>query len=234
VQAPSLQAEEVSLEATSSGNSWASGITVRSVDVKPFSGWYQVTSDAENLQLDLSGLEASRKAVRGAPSVSNLAADMGGMGFIENIMALRMLTVLESTHMLVAARDEQDERFFYSSSACVYAAHKQTNAEVTALKECDAYPAMPEDGYDWEKLFTERMCRHFLEDFGLATCVARYHNVYGPHGIYKGERRGSGGYMPEGCGGQADRRGGHFHLVTVSRPGVSCTSMAACMAASGG
>ena len=164
------------------------GLTVRSVDVKPFSEWYQVTSDAENLQLDLSGLEASRRAVRGARWVYNLAADMGGMGFIENNKALCMLTVLESTHMLVAARDEQVERFFYSSSACVYAADKQTDADVTALKESDAYPAMPEDGYGWEKLFTERMCRHFLEDFGLATRVARYHNVYGPHGTYKGGR----------------------------------------------
>jgi len=164
------------------------GLTVRSVDIKPFSEWYQVTSDAENLQLDLSHIEACREAVSGARSVYNLAADMGGMGFIENNKALCMLTVLESTHMLVAARDEEVERFFYSSSACVYAADKQTDTDVTALKESDAYPAMPEDGYGWEKLFTERMCRHFLEDFGLATRVARYHNVYGPEGTYEGGR----------------------------------------------
>jgi nucleoside-diphosphate-sugar epimerase len=113
---------------------------------------------------------------------------MGGMGFIENNKALCMLTVLESTHMLVAARDEQVERFFYSSSACVYAADKQLDKQATALKESDAYPAMAEDGYGWEKLFTERMCRHFLDDFGLPTRVARYHNVYGPHGTYKGGR----------------------------------------------
>jgi nucleoside-diphosphate-sugar epimerase len=164
------------------------GLTVRSVDIKPFSEWYQVTSDAENLQLDLSEIEACREAVAGARWAYNLAADMGGMGFIENNKALCMLTVLESTHMLVAARDEEVERFFYSSSACVYAADKQTDPHVTALKESDAYPAMPEDGYGWEKLFTERMCRHFLEDFGLATRVARYHNVYGPEGTYKGGR----------------------------------------------
>jgi GDP-D-mannose 3',5'-epimerase len=164
------------------------GLAVRSVDLKPTSEWYQVVPEAENIQLDLAEIDACRQAVRGARWIYNLAADMGGMGFIENNKALCMLTVLESTHMLVAARDEGVERFFYSSSACVYAADKQTDTHVTALKESDAYPAMPEDGYGWEKLFTERMCRHFSEDFGLATRVARYHNVYGPHGTYKGGR----------------------------------------------
>ena len=164
------------------------GRTVRAVDIKPFSDWYQIRSEADNQQLDLSDLESCRAAVKGARWVYNLAADMGGMGFIENNKALCMLTVLESTHMLVAARDEQVERFFYSSSACVYAADKQTDTQVTALKESDAYPAMAEDGYGWEKLFTERMCRHFAEDFGLETRVARYHNVYGPHGTYEGGR----------------------------------------------
>jgi GDP-D-mannose 3', 5'-epimerase len=164
------------------------GLTVRAVDIKPFSEWYQIRSEADNHRLDLSAIEACRTAVNGARWVYNLAADMGGMGFIENNKALCMLTVLESTHMLVAARDEQVERFFYSSSACVYAADKQIDTHVTALQESDAYPAMPEDGYGWEKLFTERMCRHFLEDFGLPTRVARYHNVYGPNGTYKDGR----------------------------------------------
>jgi GDP-D-mannose 3',5'-epimerase len=164
------------------------GLTVRAVDIKPFSEWYQIRSEADNQQLDLSAIEACRAAVKGTRWIYNLAADMGGMGFIENNRALCMLTVLESTHMLVAARDEQVERFFYSSSACVYAANKQIDPDVTALKELDAYPAMPEDGYGWEKLFTERMCRHFLEDFGLPTRVARYHNVYGPNGTYKDGR----------------------------------------------
>src|SRR5215204_277180 len=164
------------------------GRTVRAVDIKPFSDWCQIRSEADNQQLDLSDLESCRAAVKGARWVYNLAADMGGRGFIENNKALCMLTVLESTHMLVAARDEEVERFFYSSSACVYAADKQTDPHVTALKESYAYPAMPEDGYGWEKLFTERMCRHFLEDFGLATRVARYHNVYGPEGTYEGGR----------------------------------------------
>jgi GDP-D-mannose 3',5'-epimerase len=164
------------------------GLSVRSVDIKPTSEWYQLVPEAENIRLDLAEIDACREAVRGGRWIYNLAADMGGMGFIENNKALCMLTVLESTHMLVAARDEGVERFFYSSSACVYAADKQTDTHVTALKESDAYPAMPEDGYGWEKLFTERMCRHFSEDFGLATRVARYHNVYGPHGTYKGGR----------------------------------------------
>jgi nucleoside-diphosphate-sugar epimerase len=113
---------------------------------------------------------------------------MGGMGFIELNKALCMTSVLINTHMLMSARDAGVERFFYSSSACVYAAEKQTSAAVVPLREEDAYPAMPEDGYGWEKLFSERMCRHFTEDFGLATRVARYHNVYGPFGTYDGGR----------------------------------------------
>jgi GDP-D-mannose 3', 5'-epimerase len=113
---------------------------------------------------------------------------MGGMGFIENNKALCMLSVLTNTHMLMAARDQGVERFFYSSSACVYNAEKQTNPDVIALKESDAYPALPEDGYGWEKLFSERMCRHFEEDYGLKCRVARYHNVYGPLGTWTGGR----------------------------------------------
>jgi nucleoside-diphosphate-sugar epimerase len=117
-----------------------------------------------------------------------LAADMGGMGFIERHKADCMLSVLISTHMLVAAREAGVQRFFYSSSACVYAADRQAVPGIRPLAERDAYPAMPEDGYGWEKLFSERLCRHFLEDFGLETRVARYHNVYGPYGSYCGGR----------------------------------------------
>jgi nucleoside-diphosphate-sugar epimerase len=113
---------------------------------------------------------------------------MGGMGFIENNKALCMLSVLINTHLLMAARDHAVERFFYSSSACVYNAEKQKSPDVAPLKEEDAYPAMPEDGYGWEKLFSERMCRHFREDFGIQTRVARFHNVYGPYGTYDGGR----------------------------------------------
>jgi len=162
--------------------------TVRCVDAKPMDDWYQKFPNAENLQLDLRDREACENAVNGMDVVYNLAADMGGMGFIENNRALCMLTVLINTHLLMAAKKFSAKRFFYASSACVYAADKQTDPNVTALKESDAYPAMPEDGYGWEKLFSERMCRHFREDFGMATRVARYHNVYGPHGTWMGGR----------------------------------------------
>jgi nucleoside-diphosphate-sugar epimerase len=161
---------------------------IRSVDLKPFDEWYQLFPNVENLQLDLQEKEACERALKGASIVYNLAADMGGMGFIENNRALCMLSVLINTHLLMAAREAKVSRFFYASSACVYAADKQTSPDVVALKESDAYPAMPEDGYGWEKLFSERMCRHFREDFGLTTRSARYHNVYGPHGTYKGGR----------------------------------------------
>src|SRR5712675_1163435 len=164
------------------------GFEVRGADVKPLSEWYQIPEGVEARQLDLSKLADCRGAVQGADTVYMLAADMGGMGFIETHKAECMLSVLISTHMLLAARDANVGRYFYSSSACVYAADKQTDANVTALKESDAYPAMPEDGYGWEKLFSERLCRHFLDDFSLQTRIARYHNVYGPHGTYDGGR----------------------------------------------
>jgi nucleoside-diphosphate-sugar epimerase len=161
---------------------------VRSVDIKPFTEWYQKFDKAENLQLDLQLKDACYKALKGARVVYNLAADMGGMGFIENNRCLCMLSVLINTHLCQAAKDAGVERFFYASSACVYNAEKQRDENVTALKEEDAYPGMPEDGYGWEKLFSERMCRHFREDFSLQTRVARFHNVYGPHGTYDGGR----------------------------------------------
>jgi nucleoside-diphosphate-sugar epimerase len=161
---------------------------LRSVDVKPFDQWYQRFPDADNLQLDLKEKDDCWKATKGARYIYNLAADMGGMGFIETHKADCMLSVLINTNLLRAAREFGIERFFYSSSACVYAAEKQTTTAVTPLKEADSYPAMPEDGYGWEKLFSERMCRHFTEDFGLQTRVARYHNVYGPFGTYDGGR----------------------------------------------
>lgn len=164
------------------------GADVRAVDVKPLDDWYQIFDDAENTQLDLREQEACERAIRDAAVVYNLAADMGGMGFIENNKALCMISVLINTHLLMASKEVGIDRFFYASSACVYAADKQTDPNVTALKEEDAYPAMPEDGYGWEKLFSERMCRHFREDFGLITRIARYHNVYGPHGTYDGGR----------------------------------------------
>ena len=161
---------------------------VRAVDIKPLDEWYQTSKGVENLSLDLRDRANCQIAADGTEIVFQLAADMGGMGFIENNKALCMLSVLTNTHMLMAAREAGVERFFFSSSACVYNGEKQTNPDVVALKEEDAYPALPEDGYGWEKLFSERMCRHFEEDFGLLTRVARYHNVYGPLGTYEGGR----------------------------------------------
>ncbi len=159
-----------------------------SVDIKPTAEWYQVFPEVQNLQLDLKDKQSCYTALKGARTVYNLAADMGGMGFIENNKALCMLSVLINTHLLMAAKDLKVDRFFYASSACVYNAEKQRDPNVTALKEEDAYPAMAEDGYGWEKLFSERMCRHFREDYGLTTRVARFHNVYGPFGTYEGGR----------------------------------------------
>ncbi len=164
------------------------GQDVRAVDRKPFSEWYQIFPEAENLVLDLRDRDNATRAVNGCRVVYNLAADMGGMGFIEHNKALCMLSVLINTHLLMAARDIGVDRFFFSSSACVYNAEKQMDPDNPGLKEEDAYPALAEDGYGWEKLFSERMCRHYREDFGLTTRVARYHNVYGPHGTFRGGR----------------------------------------------
>lgn len=161
---------------------------IRSVDIKPVSEWFQCFPDVENLVLDLREKDNCYSALQGARLVYNLAADMGGMGFIENYKAACMLNVLINTHLLLAARDVGVERYFFASSACVYNADKQNSPDIAPLQEADAYPALPEDGYGWEKLFSERMCRHFSEDYGLETRVARYHNVYGSHGTYAGGR----------------------------------------------
>jgi nucleoside-diphosphate-sugar epimerase len=161
---------------------------IRAVDAKPPSEWFQRFGDVENRELDLGVLENCRAAADGATHVFNLAADMGGMGFIEANKALCMLSVLINTHLLMASHETGAERFFYASSACIYPTDRQETTDVAPLKESDAYPALPEDGYGWEKLFSERMCRHFSEDFGLKTRVARYHNVYGPNGTYEGGR----------------------------------------------
>ncbi|MGH7460739.1 MAG: NAD-dependent epimerase/dehydratase family protein [Longimicrobiales bacterium] len=164
------------------------GCQVRAVDRKPLCEWWQRFDDVENLSLDLSRREHADHVCRGMEEVYQLAADMGGIGFIERNKALCMLTVLITTNILMAARDAGAERLFYSSSACVYSTEKQDAIDSAALRENAAYPALPEDGYGWEKLFGERMCRHFTEDFGLTTRVARLHNVYGPHGSWKDGR----------------------------------------------
>mgnify|MGYP000132272774 CR=1 FL=1 len=161
---------------------------IRAVDRKPTSEWYQKFDDVENLTLDLQREDNCYIATNNAKEIYNLAADMGGMGFIESHKADCMLTVLINTHMLMAAKEAGVSRFFFSSSACVYSAMKQEVTNLQPLRESDAYPAMPEDGYGWEKLFSERMCRHFYEDFGLETRVARFHNVYGPMGTFDGGR----------------------------------------------
>ncbi|MCX6329889.1 MAG: NAD-dependent epimerase/dehydratase family protein [Bacteroidia bacterium] len=164
------------------------GYGVRAVDIKPLNEWYQISEEADNMVLDLRLRDNCFKAVNGYNEVYNLAADMGGMGFIENNKAACMISVLINTHLLIAAKECGIDRFFYASSACVYNGDKQTDPNNPGLKESDAYPALAEDGYGWEKLFSERMCRHFSEDFGLTTRVARFHNVYGPHGTYDGGR----------------------------------------------
>jgi len=161
---------------------------IRAIDIKPLSEWHQLPSSVKALSLDLKEKHNCQIAAEGATHIYQLAADMGGMGFIENNKALCMLSVLTNTNMLLAAKDAGVQRFFYASSACVYNAEKQVSPNVVPLKEEDAYPALPEDGYGWEKLFSERMCRHFEEDFGLVCRVARYHNVYGPNGTWTGGR----------------------------------------------
>ncbi|WP_338702709.1 NAD-dependent epimerase/dehydratase family protein [Streptomyces sp. Q6] len=162
----------------------AEGRRVRAVDIKPFDAWYQRHPAADNQRADLALREECRRAAQGVDDVYNLAADMGGIGFIEHNKAACMLSVLINTHLLLAAREHDVGRYFYASSACVYPAYRQDDARVEALREDMAYPAQPEDGYGWEKLFAERMCRHFAEDFGLTVRIARFHNVYGPHGSW--------------------------------------------------
>jgi GDP-D-mannose 3',5'-epimerase len=161
---------------------------VRAVDRKPFEQWHQRQPDAENRRLDLRHAETCSEAVAGTAAVYHLAADMGGMGFIAANKASCMLSVLIDAHLLEAARDAGCRRLFYASSACVYPTHFQDTSDARPLREDDVHPASPEDGYGWQKLFGERLCRHFREDFGLETRVARYHNVYGEHGTWHGGR----------------------------------------------
>ena len=164
------------------------GNQVSAVDIKPMSEWSQVFSEASNSVSDLSNLENCIESTKNIDEVYNLAADMGGMGFIENNKAACMLSVLINTHLLMGSKENGVSKFFFASSACVYNVDKQSVTDIAPLSEADAYPAMPEDGYGWEKLFSERMCRHFYEDYGLETRVARYHNVYGPNGTWDGGR----------------------------------------------
>jgi nucleoside-diphosphate-sugar epimerase len=161
---------------------------IRAVDIKPLESWYQRFEDIDNHRLDLRRREQCLEAADGIGDVYHLASDMGGMGFIEGNKTACMLNIVIDAHMLAAARERGARRFFYASTACVYSADKQRGYDVTPLREDDAYPAMPEDGYGWEKLFAERLTRHFSEDFGLTTRVARLHNAYGPFGTWDGGR----------------------------------------------
>jgi len=164
------------------------GHKVRAVDIKNLNEWFQVFDKAENISKDLTIKENCYASCKGMDEVINMACNMGGMGFIENNKALCMLSVLVNTHMLMACKEHKIKKYFFSSSACVYNADKQNKTFIEGLKEEDAYPALPEDGYGWEKLFSERMCRHFLEDYKLDVKIARYHNIYGPNGTYDGGR----------------------------------------------
>ena len=164
------------------------GYLVRAVDIKPLKEWYQIYNDVENFALDMSIKDNCFKMAKGVSGVLNMACNMGGMGFIENNKAECMLSVLVNTHMLMACKEHKVKKYFFSSSACAYNKDLQDKPDISGLKESDAYPANPEDGYGWEKLFSERMCRHYLEDYGLDVKVARYHNVYGPNGTYDGGR----------------------------------------------
>ena len=164
------------------------GHEVVCADIKPLELWFQISENTKNFSLDLKEYENCLKVTHGVDYIYNMACNMGGMGFIENNKAECMLSVLINTNILRACLVNKVKRYFFSSSACVYNGSKQKKVFIEALKESDAYPADPEDGYGWEKLFSERMCRHFTEDFGLETRVVRYHNVYGPLGTYDGGR----------------------------------------------
>ncbi len=164
------------------------GHEVVCADIKPLEFWFQISDKNKNFSLDLKEYENCLEVTKGVNFIYNMACNMGGMGFIENNKAECMLSVLINTNLLRACLTNKVQRYFYSSSACVYNGQKQKVTFVPGLKEEDAYPAEPEDGYGWEKLFSERMCRHFKEDFGLETRVVRYHNVYGPLGTYDGGR----------------------------------------------
>tara|TARA_Y100000992_G_scaffold200258_1_gene136434 strand:+ start:2708 stop:3715 length:1008 start_codon:yes stop_codon:yes gene_type:complete len=166
-----------------------SGHQVRAVDIKPKELWFQDFEEVENFySMDMKNLENCKEVTKDIDYVFNMACNMGGMGFIENNKAECMLSVLINTNLLSACRDNKISKYFFSSSACAYNQSKQKDVFIEGLKENEAYPADPEDGYGWEKLFSERMCRHFMEDFGIQVRIARYHNIYGPFGTFDGGR----------------------------------------------
>jgi GDP-D-mannose 3', 5'-epimerase len=161
---------------------------IRAVDKKPFDQWYQHFAEVESLCLDCSNEESCKRVCGSAVEVYNLAADMGGMGFIERYRVECLRSILINTHMVEAAYQAAVRRYFYSSSACAYNIRLQQDPNVRALKESDAYPAMPERGYGWEKLISEIFCQEYWAERGLKTFIARFHNVYGPNGTWDGGR----------------------------------------------
>ena len=166
------------------------GYFVRGVDIKEPE--YEASAAAEFLLLDLSRVDNCLRATEGMDQVYGLAANMGGIGFIENNKAVIVRdNTLINLHSIEAARLNGVKRYLYTSSACIYPGYKQKETDVTPLKESDAYPADSEDGYGWEKLYMERVCRHYTEDFGLDTRVVRFHNIFGPLGTYDGGREKS-------------------------------------------
>ena len=167
----------------------ANGNQIVCCDIKPKEYWFQDFDETENhYAMDMKDIINCRKVSNGVNYVFNMACNMGGMGFIENNKAECMQSVLINTNLLVACNEHKVEKYFFSSSACAYNVDKQQQSFIEGLKEDDAYPANPEDGYGWEKLFSERMCRHFMEDYGIQVRIARYHNIYGPYGTFDGGR----------------------------------------------
>jgi len=163
--------------------------SIVAADIKPKEYWFQDFDNVENhYATDMKDISNCRKVTQDVDYVFNMACNMGGMGFIENNKAECMQSVLINTNLLIACKENEVQRYFFSSSACAYNKDKQQEVFIDGLKEEDAYPANPEDGYGWEKLFSERMCRHFQEDYGLEVRIARYHNIYGPYGTYDGGR----------------------------------------------
>ena len=165
------------------------GNSITATDIKPKEFWFQDFDIVTNFySTDMKDITNCRKVTKNIDYVFNMACNMGGMGFIENNKAECMQSVLINTNLLISCKENKVQRYFFSSSACAYNTTKQQDVFIEGLKEQDAYPADPEDGYGWEKLFSERMCRHFMEDYGLEIRVARYHNIYGPFGTYDGGR----------------------------------------------
>ena len=165
------------------------GNSIVAADIKPKEYWFQDFEEAKNYYaMDMKNIDNCKKITKKIDYVFNMACNMGGMGFIENNKAECMQSVLINTNLLISCKENKIKRYFFSSSACAYNKTKQQEVFVEGLREEDAYPADPEGGYGWEKLFSERMCRHFMEDYGIQVRIARYHNIYGPYGTFDGGR----------------------------------------------